>query len=69
MDKNDWNTRPIEDKLRGEVIATKEALRELLDVIPFDVLRMKAGNAFLDMEKVDRVRTKADSIANEKGEG
>jgi len=38
------------------------ALAQLYNAIPFDVLRMKAGNGFLDMERVDKARDVVSAI-------
>ena len=43
----------------SEIAALKKALKELYNAVPFDVLRMQSGNAFLDMERVDAAKDEA----------
>lgn len=41
----------------AKVTALKQAVREFYEAVPLDVLRMNAGNGFLDMERVDNAAT------------
>lgn len=65
-DPNDWK---LADMARDQFVGLDNTNKELLVVleqlyhaIPFDVLRMQAGNGFLDMERVDTAKKHAQSI-------
>ena len=42
----------------AKVATLKQAAREFYEAVPLDVLRMQAGNGFLDMERVDNAAAK-----------
>ena len=47
------------DQLRQVNAELVKALRELMTAMPLDVLRMQAGNAFLDTERADTANSAA----------
>lgn len=49
-------------EMRAQLDALKQAAKEFRGSVPLDVLRMQAGNAFLDMERVDNAAVKLEEL-------